>query len=574
MAIRKRASCLRVLGGCVLAMAMNHPSTAAEPDAREGLECETGRVIAYRVHRGWGYIDDIIIGREAELASGCIRMPQGLSTATKDNLASPDVRWPGGIVPYFVNSQITPSTRATIEMAIKHFADHTPIRFVPYTDQADFVGFEVLDSPASASGVRTCGMSVIGKKGGGQPIWLNQAVCQDELFGTALHEMMHALGFRHEHQRPDRDAYVAVTTGNSNCSGANFQIFPQTSFGPYDYASIMHYDEVCLRPLRAVSIPLTLYKGDLARCKLVTSVGQRCSLSDGDFFALWHFYPPASTPLPALSPVQLSAALGVVLRAAKASRGAAAPPVSASIPGALSGLWWGGPSENGWGIVFTQRGPNIFAAWFTYDDVGNPTWYVASSCAGVGTSAVSGTCSGALYRVNGHAFFGVAFTPVTSGNIVAVGNLQVTFQSATAAVMSYSLAGRSRTVSIARQPLASGTTLPAINYTDLWWSGPQESGWGISITQQYSTIFIAWYVYDAAGRPTWYVVPNCPVVGSGCSGTLYRTIGPPGPGFNAAGNQVIPVGSIDVAFDDPNNGTIRYTVDGTSGTKAITRQLF
>ena len=40
---------------------------------------------------------------------------------------------------------------------------------------------------------------------------------------------------------------------------------------------------------------------------------------------------------------------------------------------------------------------------------------------------------------------------------------------------------------------ASGQSTPAANYTDLWWN-PNESGWGMAITQQSSTMFLAFLV--------------------------------------------------------------------------------
>src|SRR5260221_12352857 len=39
------------------------------------------------------------------------------------------------------------------------------------------------------------------------------------------------------------------------------------------------------------------------------------------------------------------------------------------------------------------------------------------------------------------------------------------------------------------------------NYQDLWWAGSQENGWGLSISQQGSTLFTVMYIYDAAGKP-------------------------------------------------------------------------
>lgn len=65
------------------------------------------------------------------------------------------------------------------------------------------------------------------------------------------------------------------------------------------------------------------------------------------------------------------------------------------------------------------------------------------------------------------------------------------------------------------------------------------------------------------------------VVGSGCSGTLYSTTGPPfGPSFDPSAVHVTAVGNIGVTFSDANNAMLTYTVNGTTSTKSITRQLF
>lgn len=87
-------------------------------------------------------------------------------------------------------------------------------------------------------------------------------------------------------------------------------------------------------------------------------------------------------------------------------------------------------------------------------------------------------------------------------------------------------------------------------------------------------MFLAWYVYDSSGKPVWYVASNCAVVGEGCTGALYRTKGPPqNPAFDPT-VRITQVGTVRLEFTDESNGTLTYTVDGVSGRKAITRQLF
>lgn len=60
-----------------------------------------------------------------------------------------------------------------------------------------------------------------------------------------MHEVGHAFGFMHEHQRPDRDAYVTIDASNILPGYAgNFTALAAASaqvYGPYDFRSIMHY---------------------------------------------------------------------------------------------------------------------------------------------------------------------------------------------------------------------------------------------------------------------------------------------------------------------------------------------
>ena len=137
------------------------------------------------------------------------------------------------------------------------------------------------------------------------------------------------------------------------------------------------------------------------------------------------------------------------------------------------------------------------------------------------------------------------------------------------------ISARLERLPITRQvfPVAQ-TAPPAVDYTDLWWN-PNQSGWGMAITQQYGDIFLAWYVYDANGKPMWYVASNCVVSGSSCSGPLYRTTGPVfATTFDPGQIKVFEVGSALVSFVDANNAVLSYTVDGISATKYITREIF
>ena len=237
----------------------------------------------------------------------------------------------------------------------------------------------------------------------------------------------------------------------------------------------------------------------------------------------------------------------------------------------LSGLW-GSPGESGWGAYLTQRGGVVFAVLYTYDSVGTPRWYASSACTMPSGSPSTGTCTGELYEVTGPVFFGTGFNP-SLVNIARVGDIQLSFQNANVGSLVYDVNGQKRTVSVVRQVFASGIPSTGIDYSDLWWN-PNESGWGLAITQQHGVMVLVWYIYEDSGAPVWYTA-TCTVTGTTCSGALLRTAGPAfGPTFDSNQVQVFTAGNLSVNFSDSNNATLRYTVNGVTATKNITRQLF
>lgn len=125
-------------------------------------------------------------------------------------------------------------------------------------------------------------------------------------------------------------------------------------------------------------------------------------------------------------------------------------------------------------------------------------------------------------------------------------------------------------------PYLGAGAAPAIDYTDLWWN-PNESGWGLNLTQHPSrAIFGTWYTYALDGKRTWFVMPGGTWTNAtSYTGALYSTAGPGfDQPFKSSDVEIRQVGTATITFRDANNGTFTYSVDGVSGSKAITRQPF
>ncbi|KAI8485971.1 hypothetical protein Bbelb_362920 [Branchiostoma belcheri] len=124
------------------------------------------------------------------------------------------------------------SEAAVILAAMADFHSETCIQFVPRTTEQDYVHIRKLGGCHSA----------VGRQGGRQELSLANDCLQK---GTIIHYLMHAIGFQHEHNRPDRDQWVQINLGN--VQDGHVHDFDKNTEGrtldlPYDYGSVMHFD--------------------------------------------------------------------------------------------------------------------------------------------------------------------------------------------------------------------------------------------------------------------------------------------------------------------------------------------
>lgn len=198
---------------------------------------------------------DMVLGKLSDEAGSVDR---GFAAAQKTRL------WPSATIPYSIQEGV--ENKALIEESIQLFQRQTPIRFVPYSGQKDSLVFTKSEELCA---------SYLGRVGGAQPIFLSPKCGQNEI----LHELMHALGFVHEHSRPDRDQHLDVNWKNiEEKYWPQFWVIPDEyvhdfvgSVFSFDPNSIMLYDsdafaiEKNLGSLRAKgTVPLNPSRGKLS----------------------------------------------------------------------------------------------------------------------------------------------------------------------------------------------------------------------------------------------------------------------------------------------------------------------
>ena len=141
--------------------------------------------------------------------------------------------WPEGIIPYEIDSGFPEAALQDLRRAIEEWNTKTVITLVKRTGETDFVRFR--PGPFDSS-IPPCSADP-GRMGGEQ--FVNLESCG---FQATIHEIGHAVGLYHEHQRMDRNAYVYVPDEFLGSRGALFTWLANgRGSGPYDYASPMNY---------------------------------------------------------------------------------------------------------------------------------------------------------------------------------------------------------------------------------------------------------------------------------------------------------------------------------------------
>ncbi|XP_064617624.1 meprin A subunit beta-like [Liolophura sinensis] len=145
-----------------------------------------------------------------------------------------DWLWHDREIPYILSSSIGLNVRKAFHAAVKDIEESSCLKFKRRNNEEDYLFISSMDG---------C-WSDVGRVGGKQDVSLAEN-CNSK--GIALHELLHALGFWHEHCRLDRDQHIQIMWQNiEDGLDYNFDkhdwLYNDLQELPYDYDSIMHYN--------------------------------------------------------------------------------------------------------------------------------------------------------------------------------------------------------------------------------------------------------------------------------------------------------------------------------------------
>ncbi|XP_070407237.1 meprin A subunit beta isoform X2 [Nothobranchius furzeri] len=184
-------------------------------------------------------------------------------------------------VPYELDMGLDMNAKGVILKAFEQIRIKSCIDFKPRDSEDFYLSFKKLDG---------C-FSYVGREHlNGQNLSIGTGC---DSLSTVEHEVLHALGFNHEHCRSDRDDYVQIDEG-SILEGLeyNFAVIGSenstTHETPYDYWSVMHYPKNAFSNGSASTITTI-------DPKYQDLIGQRLDLSPGDAIELNLLYNCSST---------------------------------------------------------------------------------------------------------------------------------------------------------------------------------------------------------------------------------------------------------------------------------------
>lgn len=176
------------------------------------------------------FLAQAAFGQEEILVGDMVFSRSAQTASTQENL----VLWPGGIVPVWFESHISPQRKEMFFKACRSWEFVANVKCVSRSNQTKFL---YVRNPPDDPNLLQCYASVGANHT--QPALTLSNACW--VLPTIVHELGHTFGLTHEHQRADRDRYITVHFENI-FGPSQFQIFHMLPpIGPYDFMSIMHY---------------------------------------------------------------------------------------------------------------------------------------------------------------------------------------------------------------------------------------------------------------------------------------------------------------------------------------------
>ncbi len=246
-----------------------------------GVTVFQGSYVHYEVIDGLAVAGgDMIIGAAEEVAARSIGSnpakrggpsPRQLAPVADDRL------WPRGIIPYVIDEELPEEQKQFAREAIEIWNTQTVITLVPRTFHRTYLRFKYDPD------FRLCAAEV------GRNVQHGESVIFARRCGRSafLHEIGHAVGLNHEHQREDRDRYVTLPMENITRSGRIYSLWGNFFPGKdsYNYRSIMHYP-----PLLLPTVNSPRYLVRVGSIPPGMPIGWETVLTPGDIHGVAHLY--------------------------------------------------------------------------------------------------------------------------------------------------------------------------------------------------------------------------------------------------------------------------------------------